>query len=134
MQQTGSILIIDTDSAIVGFLVELLTDAGYVVYSVPDGSGAQVAIARHLPALIVLDLGRPGMHSGALIEYVHMVGLASIPIVVMSTAPPDVPWLLGAEAVACLAKPFDLDDVLACVASYVQPFAAEPASLALSGL
>ena len=128
MQRTGSILIIDNDSAIVDFLVELLTDAGYVVYAARDGADARAAIARLPPTLIVLDWGPSGMRSVELIAHVRAIGLASIPIVVMSTVPPDAPWLLRAGAVECIAKPFDLDDLLACVARYVQPLAAALAS------
>jgi DNA-binding response OmpR family regulator len=44
-----------------------------------------------------------------------------IPIVVMTTAPRDTVPLLGLGAAECLAKPFDLDELLSCVARYVQP-------------
>jgi DNA-binding response OmpR family regulator len=46
---------------------------------------------------------------------------AIIPIVVMTTAPHDAAPLLMLGVGECLAKPFDLDELLACVARYVQP-------------
>jgi hypothetical protein len=41
--------------------------------------------------------------------------------VLMTTAPHEVAPLLGLASIACLVKPFDLDDLLACVARYVRP-------------
>ena len=68
VQQTGSILIIDQEPIIVDLLVEILTDEGYIAYTAPDGVGALVAIARHPPVLILLDVGRRGLRGAALIE------------------------------------------------------------------
>jgi len=121
VQPTGSILVIDRESAIVELLVEILTDAGYIAYTTPDGAGARVAIARHRPALILLDVGRPGMCGVELIAHVRAADPAMIPIVVMTTAPRDAGSLLVLGVSECLAKPFDLDELLACVARYVQP-------------
>ena len=121
MQPTGSILVIDGESTIVDLLVEILTDAGYIAYTAPDGADARVAIARHRPALILLDVGRPGMCGVELIAHVRAADPAIIPIVVMTTAPRDAAPLLMLGVGECLAKPFDLDELLACVARYVQP-------------
>jgi len=102
-------------------IVEILTDAGYVAYGAPDGAGALGVLACHSPALIVLDVGWPDTRSIELIEQVRAIGLTTLPIVAMITAPDAAAPLLVAGAVACLAKPFNLDDLLACVARYVQP-------------
>ncbi len=90
VRPTGSILVVDREPTIVDLLVEILTDAGYIAYSAPDGAGARVAIERHRPALILLDVGHPGMHAAALIPYVRAADPAIIPIVVMTTAPRDM--------------------------------------------
>jgi two-component system, OmpR family, alkaline phosphatase synthesis response regulator PhoP len=121
VQRTGSILVIDQESTIVDLLIEILTDAGYVAYSAPDGARALAAIARYPPALLLLDIQRPDMDGAALIAQVREVELATMPIVVMTTAPRGADPLLVSESIECLAKPFDLDDLLACVARYVQP-------------
>jgi CheY-like chemotaxis protein len=134
MHQTGSILIIDNDSAIADLLVESLTDEGYVVYSAPDGADALGAIACHPPALILLDVGHTGMRGVEVIEHVRQTFLATLPIVVMTTAPRCAAALLVSAALECLAKPFDLDDLFACVARYVQLPTAVPASCALRAL
>jgi CheY-like chemotaxis protein len=121
VQRTGSILVVDHEPAIVDLLVEILTDEGYVAYAAPDGAGALAAIAHPAPALILLDTPMPGMSGAALIARVRASGLATVPIVVMTTAPGDAAPLLAQESIECLAKPFNLNDLLACVARYVQP-------------
>ena len=130
MQRSGSILVVDDEPTIVDLLIEILTDAGYVAYSAPEGAGLLGAIARHRPALLMLDVRMPGLHGAALIAQVREVSRVTMPIVVMTTAPRDAAPLLVPEAIECLAKPFDLDDLLGCVARYVQPFQAADQPLA----
>jgi DNA-binding response OmpR family regulator len=121
MPSVGSILIIDQEPTIVALLVEILTDAGYVAYSAPDGTGALTAIAHLPPALVILDMGHPSRRGAELLEAIRAVVLATTPIVVMTTEPCDAAPLLALGAIACLAKPFDLNELLACVARTVQP-------------
>jgi DNA-binding response OmpR family regulator len=118
---TGSILVVDNEPTISGLILDILTDEGYVAYSAPDGQGALAAIACHEPALLLLDLWIPDMSGAALIAQVRMAGLPTMPIIVMSTAPAAATPLLVFQPIECLAKPFDLDDLLACVARYVRP-------------
>ena len=132
MQRTGNILVVDHEPTIVNLLIEILTDAGYMAYSAPDGAGALAAIARHPPALLLLDVRMPVLHGGALIAQVRAVGPAAMPIVVMTTAPRAADPLLVPESIEFLAKPFDLDDLLACVARYVQPSQAADQRLMLN--
>jgi DNA-binding response OmpR family regulator len=132
MQYTGSIVVLDHDPTIVELLVEILTDEGYIAYSARDDAGALAAIVRHPSALLMLDVLMPGLHGAALIAQVRAVGPATMPIVVMTTSPHDAEPLLVPGSIECLAKPFDLDDLLARVARYVQPAPAVDELLALS--
>jgi CheY-like chemotaxis protein len=121
MQPTGSILVVDSETTISDLILEVLTDEGYVAYSAPDGRGALAAIASHAPALMLLDLDIPDMSGAALIAQVRLAGLATMPIVLMSTSPDTAAPLLVLQPIECLAKPFDLGDLLARVARYMQP-------------
>jgi DNA-binding response OmpR family regulator len=131
VQRTGTILVVDDEPTIVDLLIEILTDAGYVAYSVPPGAPTLAAIARNPPALLLLDIWRPAVDGAALIARVREVGSATMPIVMMTTAPREVGPLLVPESTEFLAKPFDLDDLLACVARHVQPAQAADQRLAL---
>jgi len=130
MLQTSSILVIDQHPAIAGVLEDILTDAGYSVSTVRNDADARLALAHHPPALILLDVGHTGMRGIPVIEHVRTLGLATLPIVAMTTAQSDVAPEIVPGVVECLAKPFNLDDLLACVARYVQPHTAAPAALA----
>jgi CheY-like chemotaxis protein len=124
MPRTGSILVVDNEPAIVDLLVELLTDEGYVAYSAPTGADALATITRHPPALILLDMQMSDMSGAELIARVRVGGLTTLPIVLLSTVSHHAAPLLIPGLIECLDKPFDLDDLLACVARYVQPAAA----------
>jgi DNA-binding NtrC family response regulator len=121
---TNNILVVDPEPTIVDMLVEILADEGYIAYSAPDGAGALAAIARHPPALLMLDVRMPGLHGAELITQVCEVGPATMPIVLMSTARCDAAPQLTPRLFECLPKPFYIEDLLACVARYVQPLAA----------
>jgi CheY-like chemotaxis protein len=121
MQSTGTILVIDNDAAIADLMVEVLTDEGYVAYAALSGADALASITRHAPALLLLDLHMPGMSGVELIAQLRRAGLATMPIVLLTASPRDAAPLLVPGAIECLAKPFDLDDLLACVARFVQP-------------
>jgi DNA-binding response OmpR family regulator len=121
MRPTGSILVVDSEPTISDLILEILTDEGYVAYSAPDGRGALAAIVRHTPALMLLDLWIPDMSGAALIAQVRLAGLLALPIVLMSTVPAAATPLLVFQPIECLAKPFDLDDLLARVARYLSP-------------
>lgn len=128
MQRTGSILIVDSEPAIAELLVELLADAGYITLSASDSASAFWIIINYAPALLLLDTRLPDMPGPELIAQLRGADVIAMPIVLMSTDPCDVE-LPVPGAITCLAKPFDLDDVLACVAGFVQPFGASSQSL-----
>jgi DNA-binding response OmpR family regulator len=130
MTRTGSILVVDYEPTIVDLLIEILTDAGYVAYSALPGAPALAAIARYPPALLLLDIRRPAMDGAALIARVREVGPATMPIVVLTTAPRAIAPLIVPESIELLAKPFDLDDLLVCVARHVRPAQAADQRLA----
>jgi DNA-binding response OmpR family regulator len=128
MLRRGNILVVDGEPAIADLLVELLTDAGYAALTASDGPSAFWLIINYAPALLLLDMQLPDMPGSELIAQLRGAGVAAMPIVLMSTMPGDAE---RHELGACryLAKPFDIDEVLTCVAGYVQPIAAGAASL-----
>jgi two-component system KDP operon response regulator KdpE len=121
LQRAGSILIVDDQPMIRDLMVEILTDEGYVVHSAPNDTDVLATIACDQPALLLVDLGKPGTSGAGLIGQLRSAGLATLPMVVMTTAPATAAGLLIPGSIECLAKPFDLDELLACVARYMPP-------------
>ena len=118
MQSTSDILVIDDDAPIVEMIVDVLRYEGYAVRSACDSTSALTAIAAQLPALILLDATMCG-EGATLFEKLRNQAVARVPIVTMSAAQRIGESMLAQGAVDFLAKPFDLDDLLACVARYV---------------
>jgi two-component system, OmpR family, KDP operon response regulator KdpE len=134
VQRTGSILVIDRDPTISDLILDLLTDEGYVAYAAPNGAGALAAIARHPPALLLLDIYMHDMSSAELIAQIYRVGSATMPIVLMATMSRDAAPLLVPGSIECLAKPFDIDDLLARVVQYVRPADSVEPAVGAAGL
>jgi two-component system KDP operon response regulator KdpE len=120
MQRTGNILIVDGDPTIAELLVEIVTDAGYAALTASDAPSVFWIIINYAPALLLLDIGLPDMEGPELIAQLRRAGVAAMPIVLMSTLPRNVEQSVPG-ACTYLAKPFDIDDLLTCVAGYVQP-------------
>jgi DNA-binding response OmpR family regulator len=130
MQRTGSILIVDSDPTIAELLVELLSFAGYAVLTASDAPSTFWIIINYAPALLLLDMQLPDIYGPELIAQLRGAGVASMPIVLMSTELRDIGLEVPGSCL-CLAKPFDLDDILNCMARYVQPLSAGAAERAL---
>jgi DNA-binding response OmpR family regulator len=121
MNNVGDILIVDDDQPIVDFITEALADEGYSVRSAFSVAGALDATAERTPDLIIMDLHMPGKTGDVFVRDLRRDGHADLSVVLM-TADSISAKALEAEGIAlCLLKPFDLDDLLACVAKYIRP-------------
>jgi DNA-binding response OmpR family regulator len=121
MSKAGDILIVDDDQPIVDFISEALADEGYSVRSAFSVASALDATAERTPDLIIMDLHMPGKTGDVFVRDLQHSGYADLPVVLM-TADSISAKALEAEGIAfCLLKPFDLDDLLACVAKFVRP-------------
>lgn len=121
MNNAGDILIVDDDQPIVDFITEALADEGYIVRSAFSVASALDATAAHIPDLIIMDMHMPGKTGDVFVREFRRDGHADIPVVLM-TADSASAKALEAEGIAvCLLKPFDLDDLLACVAEHIRP-------------
>jgi DNA-binding response OmpR family regulator len=120
MQGSGYILVVDDEADIVEFVVDFLREEGYSVRGALDGDAALTAIADQAPAVILLDLLMPSLNGMALWEHLKLHNLADIPVVLMTASPHAAEAMLASGATEYLPKPFDLDQLLACVARYVR--------------
>ncbi|MEO7910133.1 MAG: response regulator [Roseiflexaceae bacterium] len=129
MQQASDILVVDDEVDIVNLVVDLLQDEGYEVRSAFNGEMALAAIAQQQPAMILMDMYMPQMTGIMLLEHLRTSGMSAIPVVLMTASPRAAEPLLSMNLVDYLAKPFDIDQLLQCVARNFGRNAATDASL-----
>ncbi|HEX6819533.1 MAG TPA: response regulator [Ktedonobacterales bacterium] len=122
-RQPCGVLVVDDDMALRDALRLLLEDAGHVVDEAPDGAVAldMLQLAEH-PLVVLLDFMMPGMSGLELLhEVTHDDDLCNGHHFILVTAnsallPAGLLGLLTIHAIPVVAKPFDLDTLLATVA------------------
>ena len=116
------ILVVEDDDAIRGLVTEVLRDDGYLVTEAANGAEALAYVGGHTPDLIVLDLMMPVMDGWTFVEECRRrVCCSEVPIVVTSAShdlPKTAERLRSFGVRTCLAKPFDVDGLLALVERY----------------
>jgi two-component system, chemotaxis family, chemotaxis protein CheY len=118
MGEPPRVLVVDDDAGIRDVLDLALTDAGYAVALAADGATALTMIDAVAPDVILLDMRMPVLDGWAFAEAYRRRPGRSAPIVVMTAARDAPEHAAQIAATAYLAKPFDLADLLACVAQY----------------
>jgi CheY-like chemotaxis protein len=119
MQTAGDILVVDDDKPTVVFIAEALRDEGYTVRTALTPADARAAIVACHPDLVLVDLHLPGKTGDILVQDLKDDGLAHIPIILM-TADAQAAQELSMEGIDyCLLKPFNLDELIDCVAKYI---------------
>ncbi|HEU5097821.1 MAG TPA: response regulator [Roseiflexaceae bacterium] len=129
MAQPGDILVVDDETDIVNLVVELLEDEGYQVRSAFNGEMALAAIEHQQPAMILMDMYMPQMTGMMLLEHLRANGILDIPVVLMTASPRAAETVSDMALVDYLAKPFDIEQLLQCVARNLhRNRSADPAS------
>jgi len=116
------ILVVEDDAAIRALVSEVLRDDGYEVSEATNGAEALEFVGGHRPDLIVLDLMMPVMDGWTFVEECRrQARCREVPIVVTSAShdlPKTADQLRSYGVRTCLAKPFDVDGLLALVERY----------------
>ena len=115
----SAILLVEDDAIIRGVVCDLLTDAGYEVVEAVDGGAAIAALSEHRPppeslCLVILDMMLP------VADGVHVLQALArwdnyVPVVAVSADRHQLDRAVAAGVATTLAKPFDLDRLLAVV-------------------
>ena len=118
------VVILEDEPAIAWILREALGEAGHEVTVVGDARGALSQLEQPPPPdLLLVDLHLPGLRGRDLIEALRgRPHLGATPIVLITGAVPggdDFPTPGSYQAL--LAKPFDLDELLAVVDRWAEP-------------
>jgi CheY-like chemotaxis protein len=111
---SDTILVVDDDRAIREILADVLGLEGYPVVTAVNGAEALAQVEHALPRLILLDMRMPVMDGWAFARALRERGL-ELPIVVMTAAQNARAWAREVGADHFLAKPFELDDLIALV-------------------
>ena len=116
--ENKTILIVDDDPDILLGLRVRLKANGYNIFFANDGASALLEASKHIPDLIVLDIGLPGDDGFVVMEKIKRIPLiADIPIVVLSAsdARTNQARAIAAGAKAFLRKPFDDVELVALI-------------------
>jgi DNA-binding response OmpR family regulator len=110
--------VVEDDEHIAVALVDTLLDEGYDAQSAPNGRAGLALLNRWTPHVIILDLMMPVMDGRSFRAAQRMLApsLASLPVIVLSGARDGRARAEELGAVAAIAKPFDLDEVVRTVA------------------
>ena len=112
------VLVVEDDGALRSAICSVLDDAGYGVQGAGDGRDAlELLLNETRPCLILLDLMMPRMNGWEL--YARMQAdprLATFPVLFTSAFPASL-----APTGPFIAKPFDLDRLLAIVEQHCWP-------------
>ena len=124
MAEKGKILVVDDDRLVLATVAHGLAQAGYEVIDADNGDDAILLARQHRPDLALLDIrmeGKSGFDVAAYLrEYLH------VPFMFLSAFADDetVQQVKALGAVAYLAKPLDIGQILPAVAA---AFASLPA-------
>jgi two-component system phosphate regulon response regulator PhoB len=129
------ILIVDRDVAAVEPLRQRLSDAGFAVRAIADGSAAAMVVAERPPHLVIIDWNIPGFAALDLIQRIRAVRAPQlVRLIILSAlaAEQDVVAGLNLGADDYIAKPFSLREVVARVCAVLRSRHREALSATLS--
>ena len=110
---TPRVLVVDDEDAIRDLLEYGLASAGFTVRSAANGRAALEAVDEWSPEAIVLDVMLPQIDGYALLPMIRR--LSDVPIIMLSAkgSPPEKVAGLVRGADDYVAKPFDMDELVA---------------------
>ena len=122
-QTNKQILIVDRDVAAVEPLRQKLTDSGFRVRAITDGTSAIAAVNERPPHLVIIDWNMPGF---AALEVIQGVRRARVPqvvrLIILSALAGEQDVVTGLDLGAddYIAKPYSLREVLARVSAVLR--------------
>jgi two-component system, OmpR family, alkaline phosphatase synthesis response regulator PhoP len=110
------ILVVDDDPAILDLIAQLLIEEGYPVLAASNGRTALNLAREQLPKLILLDLMMPEMNGWQVVGELKAAAQTRLIPVILLSARRDLATVADdLEVAAFVEKPFDIDELLACV-------------------
>ncbi|MNK11550.1 Sporulation initiation phosphotransferase F [compost metagenome] len=117
---TKKILICDDDPGILEMLELLLEETGHQIIAEANSLNVRSIIERESPNLMVLDLWMPVLSGDQVLKMVRENPLTKeLPVIVISASTDGKQIADKAGATNFLAKPFDVDELISMVESYL---------------
>jgi DNA-binding response OmpR family regulator len=114
-----TILIVDDEPDILLFLEALFLDADYRVLTAATGEKLFQLLKYERPGIILLDMLLSGTDGREVVRRLkEQESTAQIPVLLISAHPHAEQEARAIGADGFLAKPFDIDDILAVVSTY----------------
>ena len=111
------VLVADDDEVVRSLAVRALEKAGYRVLKTSDGLETLRVLKRSAPALVVLDIGMPGLDGTAVMRIVRSMGDSAPTVVFLTARDGEEARREGLELGAAdyITKPFSPGDLVARV-------------------
>jgi CheY-like chemotaxis protein len=116
----GSVLVVDDDGDIRRLVREVLREAGLNVIVAENGEEALQLLADLRPRLILLDKLMPVM-DGTAFAAAYRQRPNAAPIIALCAARDAAEWATSIGAVGHIGKPFNVEQLIATVAQYIEP-------------
>ena len=117
--QRDSVLVVEDDDDLRELVSGVLERDGFEVWTASDGLAALERTAEGTPGVILLDMRMPRMDGWAFAAEFRRRHGEHTPIVVMTAAESARRRAADVAAAGCLAKPFDIEELLAMVRRFV---------------
>jgi DNA-binding response OmpR family regulator len=115
-----TVMLVDDEPDILGFVETALRDEGYGVVATTNAPEALRSVRAESPDLILLDARMPRMDGAAFLSALRANHEEHVPVVLMTASRLGDAEVRRLGAQDFLAKPFDLDELLSCVARFLQ--------------
>jgi EAL domain-containing protein (putative c-di-GMP-specific phosphodiesterase class I)/CheY-like chemotaxis protein len=113
----GDVLVVDDEPAIAEMIRDVLQHEGFRVVLAANGAEALREVERMPPSVVLLDMQMPIVDGPAFARALRDRGL-NVPIVVMTAGSSAAKWADEIRADAYLAKPFDIDGLVAVASRF----------------
>ncbi len=125
-----TILLVDDAPEVREVMTLFLTDEGFEVETCGRAEDCLSRLAATLPDLLILDGRLPGMSGWTCLQQLrHSEHTAKLPVLMLTAAVDDLERARQDPPDDCttyLAKPFDLDDLLAAIHGVIETCASQP--------
>lgn len=112
-----TVLVVDDEFGIVQVLTDILTEHDYEVVTALNGRQALQKLAAQRIDVVLSDYMMPSLDGPGLLREMYEGDYRGIPVILMSSLPPDRPWTSQHQFVAFLRKPFRVPAVLDTIAA-----------------